>query len=400
MRKHVLTLFLVLALALSTTGAALAQELPEPFCGDLADEDCEVIQNSQAALLEVDSYTSTSELEFYLTGVPDLPVEELAFSWTQDVNIAMDPELMQEMAAFMTMPPEEMMENTEAMTNFALEFYKGLDLDADFTLTMPEEIAELLSADSPVEIPAEISLQVIMVDGFGYVNTEDLAVFEPSIADMGEWVGIDFVGLMEMGFEQSMAAQDPMQQQGMMTGFAVGSMFSSEEIRNLFEDYLVIERGNDAEVSGEDAAVFTTSFDFPGFVASEGLWNLLEENLDLINQLSETKFTAAELQQGRMALTFLGPAIFQTLNLETSQTIGLNDYYPYASEFDLSWDLSTVMQFAQSMQGGNTPRAGQAPAAEFSLTMSTTNSDFNDAPAIEAPEDAFIVPLEALENME
>src|SRR5688572_13490425 len=101
MRKHVLTVFLVFVLSLSTTGAALAQELPEPFCGDLAAEDCEILQKAQEAMLDVTSYTSRSEIEFYLAGVPDLPVDELTFSWTQAVNIAMDPELMQEMAALM-----------------------------------------------------------------------------------------------------------------------------------------------------------------------------------------------------------------------------------------------------------------------------------------------------------
>jgi hypothetical protein len=401
MHKYLLTGFLVFALVLSTAGAAFAQDLPEPFCGDLSDDDCEIIANAQEAALELSSYTSSAEFDVSVSGIPDLPADELAFQWTQDVNFAVDPDLLANMADFMTMAPEEMMDNQEEMTDVVLDFYQGLSLDADFSLTMPEEIAALLSADSLVEIPEEIAVQVVIVDGFAYVNTEDLAVFEPSLTDMGEWIGIDLVGLMEMGFEQSMAAaQDAPQQQSMMAGFAAGAMFSNEEVRNLVEEFTIVERLDDESFDDEDAAVFSTTFDFGGFVASEGLWDFVEANLDLINQVSEEQITPEQLQEVRMGAAFVGPMLFQTLDFASTQTIGLDTYYPYASELTIDWDLSTIMGFVQAMQGGDTPSGGERPDAEFNLSLSTTNSNFNDAPEIAAPEDAYIVPLEAMEGME
>lgn len=399
MRKHILMFFLIFSLLLATAGAAFAQELPEPFCGDLDDEDCEIIAKSQEAMLEVNEYTSSSELDLSITGIPDLPFEELAFNWQQDVIVAMDPELLLAIVEWQRMAPQEMMESMEELSELILQLYSTIRLDADFRLTMPEEIAALLSADSPVEIPEEIALQVIMADGFAYVNTEDLAVFEPSITEMGDWIGIDIVGAMEMALAENESQLSQADQQAMMQGFAIGSMFSSEGLSNLIEDYVVLERLDDETVGDQDAAVFSGSFDFAGFVASEGLWDFLEENLDLINQMSEQQLTTAELQQARTALTFLGPAIFQTLEFETTQTIGLDDFYTYASDLTIDWDLTTIMGFVAAMERGGPPaRAGQGSDAAFNLSISTTNADFNDAPEVEAPEDAFIIPLEAMEG--
>jgi hypothetical protein len=48
--SKLLALFTVLALVLGTFSGALAQAAPDVFCGDLAEEDCAILQESQAAM--------------------------------------------------------------------------------------------------------------------------------------------------------------------------------------------------------------------------------------------------------------------------------------------------------------------------------------------------------------
>jgi hypothetical protein len=314
----------------------------------------------------------------------------------------MDAELMAEMAKLSGMDPAELMQDMEGLADLVVNFYETLGLDMVMTLTISEEIADLISASAPFQMPEEVTLHVILLDGFAYVDTEDLAFIDPMVTSMGKWVGIDFAGLMQMGMDQAMAQQQSAEAQGMMSGMAVGSMFSSEQVNRLLEDYVAIERLEDAKVDNQDVAVFETTFDFAGFAASDGLWDFVEENIDTINTMSETKVSRSELQEARMALTFLGPALFQTLDFATTQSIGIEDFYPYAGEISMHWDLSTIMAFVAAMGSGGTPagRTSQGPKAAIIFDMSTVNGDFNDAPEIEAPEDATIIPLEALQNME
>lgn len=402
MRKNILMIALLLALFSSTTGSVFAAQqtkTPEPFCGTLAKSDCDLLKKSQAANMQVESVVTNVQIDVSVTGIPEMPVDELAFSITEDAVVMTDPELMADMAGLAGMDAAALMEDPEQLTDLLVGFYSTLGLDLALEITMSPEIAELLSADSPVAIPDEITLHVKMKDGFAYVNTEDLAVFEPAIADMGEWLGVDFAGFMEQALAQG-AMQDPAQMQGMATGMAMGSMFNSEEMRNMFEEYVLVERLKDGKAGTQNTAVFETTFDFAGFVTSEAFWDLVTENLDTINAMSETQITEEELQEAKLALTFLGPALFKDLEFATTQSIGQKDYHVYASTFDLNWDLTSILAFAEAAQsGGALPkRNANAKPAVISLTMETTNSDFNEAPEIEAPENATIIPLEALES--
>ncbi len=286
--------------------------------------------------------------------------------------------------------PEAIMKNLDDFKTTTVDFYKSLGVDATIDFTMPDEIASILSAQSGIEVPAEINLHVIMKDGFAYIATEGLAFIDPSLTDMGEWLGVDLAGAVEMGLEQSMNSNDPAQQQAMMESLGLSSMLNSEQVRGLVEEYVQVERLDDATVDNTDVAVFEHGFDFAGFLASPGFWQLIEDNLDTINAMSQTPITAEELQQARMAVTFLGPALFQGLNFKATNSIGLEDYYTYAQTVDFNWDLSGLLQMAAST-GALPP--GSPTNASSSLLVDGTNADFDAAPAIEAPADAVIIPL-------
>jgi hypothetical protein len=289
---------------------------------------------------------------------------------------------------------EAIMENMQDFADLTVEFYKTLGLDAKIDLTMPEEIAQLLSAQSGIKVPEELNLQIVLKDGFAYIGTDGLKFLDPKVTDMGDWIGVDLASAVEMGFAQSMKSTDPAQQQAMMQSMAISSMFTSEEIHKLFDEFVQVERLDDGEVNGADVAVFQNGFDFAGFLASPGFWQLIEDNLDTINAMSETPVSAEELQQARMAITFLGPALLQGLKLEATNSIGTEDYYQYAQNVDFNWDLSGLLQFATT--AGALP-AGTPTDGLVSLTVDATNADFNDAPEIATPENAQIVPLAGMQ---
>lgn len=393
MHKNLLMVLLLLALSLFSTGTALAQDLPEPFCGALAEDDCEILRQSQTAQLEVTSSTSSVEMVATVLGVPGLPAEELVFNWLQDATIHIDPEVMMEMIELQMAGPEEMIENMDALGDLTVELYRTMDLDAEVSLSLPQEIAALLSAQSGIDVPEELMMHVILKDGIGYIAAEDLAFIDPSIATMGEWFGVDIAGAVEMGFEQSMNAQNAADQQAMMQSMAIGSLLNDEEVRGLFEGFVTAERGDDGEVEGAEVAVFESGFDFAGFLSSPGFWSLIAENLDAINAMADMQLTAEELQQAQMGMTFLGPALLQGLTFNSTTSIGLDDNLPYAQTIDFAWDLSSLLAFAAST--GALP-AGSPSEAMISLEVDSVSSDYNSAPEIEAPEDAVIIPLDAM----
>lgn len=394
MRQKILLVLLVLSLFVFTAGPVLAQDMPEPFCGQLAADDCNILKMSQQAQMDVSSMTSTVDASTTVAGLPGLPADELTFSWVQDTTLSLDPDVTKKMMEMQMAGAESVMENMSDFADVTVQFYKSLGLDMQVDFTMPEEIAQLLSAQSGIQVPEELNLQVVMKDGFAYIATKGLTFIDPKVTDMGDWIGIDLASLVEMGFAQSMNSKDPAQQQAMMESMAISSMLSSDEVRSLFDEFVQVERLDDNAVDGTDVAVFQHGFDFAGFLASPGFWKLIEDNLDTINAMSETPVTAEQLQQARMALTFLGPALLQGLKLQSTNSIGLEDYYQYDQNVDFNWDLSGLLQFATT--AGALP-AGSPTDGEISLTVDATNADFNDAPEITAPENAMIVPLEAMQ---
>lgn len=399
--KKFATILLLVFLLVFSAVPAFAQDLPEPFCGDLSEDDCEILVSSQDAMVEVGSGTYNSEINFMVAGIPGLPVEELAFDLTQDATYSLDPELVAQLAEMQAMAPEEMMEDMEAMFDLLLEVYATLGYAGDMNLTMPEDVAALLSAQANVPIPEEIHLQVRVVDGYGYLNLEDLAAFAPEADGLEGWAGIDILSLMKMGLQESMqqGAMDSAQM-GPMASFGVGNFLTSDEGRAMIEPYISVERLRDTDIEGQDAAVFQSTFNVGTFVASPLFRDLIISQLDTINQLSETQLTEQEVTEALTMLSFVGPMLFTGLDFHTAQTIGLEDFYVYQNEFVFNWDLSSLVAVARMVDsdgamGLSAMMGDVSPVINFEVL--TDASEHDSAAEITAPEDAQIIPLEALQ---
>lgn len=402
LKKSVLVVGLVFLLLCSAV-PAFAQDLPEPFCGDLAADDCDILASAQEAALEVGSGVYNSEVNFQLAGVPGLPVEEVAFNLTTDASYALDPALTAELAAMQTMSAEEMAENMEEMVDLLLNVYASLSYDGEVNLTLPEDIAALLSAQVGTAIPEEIRLQIRVVDGYGYLNLEDLVAFAPpeQAEQLKGWAGIDLLTLMKAGLQQEMqsGAMDSAQM-GSMAGFGVGNFLNSEEGRAMIEPYLIVSRDRDDTVGDQDVAVFTHKVDVGKFVGSPLFRDLVISQLDVINQAADTSLTEQEVTEMLTMLTFVGPMLFTGLDFHTTQAIGLEDFYAYRSDFVFNWDLSSLVGVAKMVdsdgQMGLSAMMGDV-APVINLEVATDASDHNNAPEISAPEDAQIIPLESLQ---
>lgn len=400
LKKSALIIVLVFLLLCSAV-PAFAQDLPEPFCGSLSEDDCSVLASSQETMLGVGSGVYNSEINFLLAGVPGLPVEEIAFNVTQDATYALDPELTAQLAEMQMMSAEEMASNMEEMMNLLLEVYGSLSYEGEMNLTMAEDVAALLSAQANAPIPTEIRLQIRIVDGYGYINLEDLAAFAPEQEGLEGWAGIDILSMMKMGLQEGMqqGAMDS-SQMGPMAGFGIGNFLNSEEGRATIEPFIGVERARDDTVGDQAVAVYRNTFNMGSFVGSPLFRDLVISQLATINQLAETQLTEQEVTESLTMLSFVGPMLFTGLDFHTAQAIGLEDFLVYQNEFVFDWDLSSLIGVAKMVDSdgamGLSTMMGDA-APMINLEIVTDASDHNNAPEITAPEDAQIIPLEALQ---
>ncbi len=388
-RKMVMTLGLLLLLLAASVAPAFAQ-MPEPFCGDLSDDDCAILMDSQDASLEVESSSSSLNVDILIAGIPGLPADELAFNYMQDSTVALDPELAMAIVEMQQMAPDELMDNMDAMVEMLLDLYGNIAIDTAVSFTMPQEIADAASADSGIEVPTTLSAMLRMVDGYGYANVDELAAQIPELAGVSGWYGIDVVSLMQASFEQSMAnANAGPDMAASMTGFGLTSFLNSQEGRDMLADYIEVERVADSTIDGQDIAVFQTTFDFGRFVGSPAFAELLVSQRALINQALDMDLSEADLTEALSLLPMFGPMLFTGLNFEIMQGIGLEDFYVHDSSLIFHWDLSSLIAVARMADASLEIPDGIAPVINFDVTSSA--ADFNAIDAIEAPEGAMIV---------
>jgi hypothetical protein len=392
-RKLVMTLGLLLLLFAASVAPAFAQ-MPEPFCGDLSDDDCAILIDAQDASMEVESSTSSIDVDILIAGIPGLPADELAFNYMQDSSVALDPALAMAIMEMQQMPPEELMDSMDDMVETLLDLYANLALDTEISFTMPQEIADAASAEAGIEIPTTLSAMLRMVDGYGYANIDELAAEIPELAGVSGWYGVDILSLMEMSFEESMAtANSGSDMAASMTGFGLTSFFNSQEGRDMLAEYIEVERADDATIDGQEAAVFLTTFDFGRFVGSPAFAELLISQRELLNESMEMELSEEELGEMLSLLPMFGPMLFTGLDFEIMQTIGLDDFYVYDSELIFNWDLSSIIAVVRMADASIELPEGIAPVINFNVTSSA--GDYNAIDEIAAPEGAMIVDLMA-----
>ena len=399
MRKSVMpvmTIVMLLVLIVASAVPAFAQDMPAPFCGDLSDEDCAILSDSQDASLAVESFSNLVDVNIYFAGVPGLPADELAFNYNQEGTYSLDPALAQQIMEMQMQDPAALMEDMDAMVEVLLDLYANLALNTAVSFTMPQEIADLVSEQAGVTIPTTVSAEAIMADGYGYGNIDDLAAEIEELGAVSGWYGLDIVSLMQMGFEQSMAQADQSgNMAASMTGYGMTNFLNTEEGRAMIEEYVTVERGDDETVGDMDVAVFSSSFDFGRFLGSPAFAEMLISQLDTINQLAETDLTEDQLSQVLTMMPMFGPMLFTGLDFEITRRIDLESSQVVESELLFDWDLSSLIAVAKMVDASLELPEGLSPV----ITIDVVNNvaDFDDIDEIAAPADAVIIPLESMQ---
>lgn len=376
-------------------GSAFAyQEGPTVACGDLSDEDCAFLQESAAAMQLLESHTAQVELAMSLTDLPSLP-PELAFSLSTDSILYSDPELAAQMMAVDEMSAEELAENLVDVLDLVTEIYFSVAFDVILDLELSGDMADLLSAQAQAPIPQGLTLPFRLVDGYLYLNVDDLAAAFGAGQEVQGWLGVDVGTAMADAMQQAIAQMETgaMPANPAAAGFGAAGMQQNKEVQEAIDAYTLVERLEDGEVDGVAVAQFRYEFDLAGFLADPAFAEFASDQLKMMAATDPNmQMSEQDLQTFTTMLPMMAPMLLSGFQMETTSAIGLEDAYVYATETHVDWNLAPIVAMA-AMGEGISLEPGAAPAYTFHVMA--TNADFNAAPPVEAPDDAIIIPLEA-----
>jgi len=389
MRSKMLGLLVVLALVLGTFGTAFAQdEMPAPFCGDLSEEDCTLLKDAQAAMMEVSSYKASATYDASVAGIPGLPADEVNVNVGVDGSFAMDEAAM---AAAQGLVGKDQQAVTAALAEDAqplVDLLNGWKVDGTINVDMTPELADVLTAQAGIPIPATFAVGLILADGVLYA---DLGAFKDLGAPEG-WIGIPVGELLQAQvdagvFAQAAAQMDPANlDPATAASLGVSSMMLNPQ---QFEQFMTVERSE----GDNGAAVFTTSLDVASLVASPEFADMIKGLADA-GAFAESGLTSAEIEANLPMLGMMAPMIFADLKIGSSVTIDPENNYVTNSTSEFSWDLSGLLQMA-AMSGQLPSELDASAPMAISFTTNVDNSDFDVPQEIEAPADAMMLPAEA-----
>lgn len=365
-------LLLVLVAMLLVSGSVLAQDVaPEVYCGDLAEEDCAVLVQSQAAMTELSAVAFDLQIDVSVTGVPDMD-GPVVFALTSDGAYSGDPEMF----AMMSSPDMAAMQDPVAALTMVVEALRAFDADLSFTLSLP---SQLVAEDE--DIPESITLELLFVDGLGYVNLEPLApLFENGSSQVPSqgWLGLDVASMIEAVIEQNPDMFEDMEMFGVDA-----SMYGQFSDPMAFAQYATITRTDDG--SG-DTATFDTTFDFAGLVQDPEFQALLEQQIESQGGDVDDEDFQAGLSASQMMLA--------NSVLTATSTIDLTTGYQTSATLSMVIDTTELLAVAAE-ESDDVPEVPPVITFDFALNL----SQFNDVAEIIAPEGAVVIPFESMLGM-
>jgi hypothetical protein len=372
---------LLLVLLLMVSGPTFAQNIGD-FCGDLPEADCTLLTESQTAMMEVSSAAAQFDMSFSVSNIPDAPFDSLDFSLNGDGSFAVDPALMEMMHSIQD-DPSALFSNPEAFSEWFTSFLNGVSGDLNLTLTIPADLAETFSSED-MTIPETVSIGLRLVDGVGYINLEDIAALMPDQGIPAGWIGVDLSDAWELAMKDA-----DFNQLSEMDPDAFQSYMGSFQDPEFMAEFMTIERLEDTEVAGQQAAVFLYTFDYGALFQSETFQNMMRAQMEAAAEMSGEELDEDAQAEMEEAMSMMGP-MFEDINLELRQVIGLDDKYIHSTEFHMDWDMSAMMAMMEPDSDGAAPT--------FVFDMTITSSDFNSAPEVTAPEDATLIPLNSMSS--
>jgi hypothetical protein len=397
MRKFVYSLLCALLLTSSLVAPALAQDspfAPPVICGDLDAADCSILEDSAAAMQGVTAYAFDIEYKTFVTGLPEMEIESVEITFGATGMMEIDPDVvaaMQELtAASMSGDADTVAAAMEEMTAILLDFYAGVNFDGEVYFSVPEELAAILSEDSDVPMPPDLTFAFRIIDGMFYMQISEFKEFAPDLEEFpADWIGFDLVGLMEQSMAQSEGGEFDAES---MTAGLVGTALAYQLI-DAMEPFVTVERLDDADLDGQSGAVFHSSVDMVEFFSSDAFAAFVRDGAAAIG--ADDAETTAQLDEGLTMAGFLAPMIFGGMEIDNQVTIGVDDLYQYGQDFVFRWDLSQLLGFAAMSDPSIAEALGDAePLIEFMLTAAY--DQFGAEFEFAAPDDVQIIPLDEM----
>lgn len=366
-------LMLLIAMGLLLLGIpTLAQDTPPVLCGDLSEADCAILADSAVAMRDLTSAVMAFEIEASAANLPDTQPDSLDLRLTGTGSYHLNG------TSDLFTNPNALFENPEELPQVLADLLRSISGDLTITVFFGENIIEL-AGQGGTDLPEKVGMSARLVDGFGYLNLNKLAELDTAGNLPRGWVGVDLATVIERALGDVLS-------QGM--DFSTLNMNPANPLATmeLMSSYTTIERLEDVTVNGQTAAVFQTTIDIAGLLTSDAYREML------IQQMEQTggNFSDADLD---MMIDLIG-AMYGGFVMQTTQTIGLDDFYVYQMGLNLDWpfDISAMMEAF-----GETPN--KAPAIELGLTATVDLSQFNAAPEITAPEDASVISVDEFLRM-
>lgn len=404
-----MTLFatILLSVVLWWPGGGIAQRdvppLPPPFCGELPAADCQLLTDAQELMSGVSSMNMALALDANLRGIPEIADEALAFGLNLDMTMHLDPTLNETMRTITLRPPTELLATLDEFSALVIEFYKTLGLRMEMEVALPGLLRDALVANEGVTLPERIAVNMRMVDGYAYIDMDALAANFPDLRASLEaegidgWIGVDVVKQMERELRGSVAAPDVSTLQSMQMSMAFNQLMTNAEMRSLLDPYIVVERLADEERNGAPVAVFRTTLDLGDLVSNPDFTQLLRQAADAMVAASGEEVDAQELGTGILGAQLLANILARAAEFEIVQTVGFDAPYIYDNNVFLQLDLSGLLTMA-AMSGEELPTELRGARPIFTFDMNASYSDFDAAPAVEAPENVEILPLDSMDG--
>jgi len=399
MRSKLASLALVFILLLASFSTALAQEAL--FCGDLEEADCALLTTAAVNLQSVSSYQASATYSVDLAGIPGLPDTSVAvdvegaFSYGESAQAAM--------SALAGLQTQEDLTNVLVESPEAIvDFYNGWSFDMQISASLSEALAGVLSADTGYAIPAELSVPLVLKEGVLYVDVTEIAPLLDGMQDLTGWIGFEFGPVLAAAAEQGLLANAAAQvdaEAALSSGDAAtaGALAGVALLSNpgAFEPFMSIERAEDIDLDGTEAAVFVTTLDIASLISSPEFVELVK-SLAASGALGEGAPSAADIDQALAMVGMMGPVLFQGLSAESVTAVGIEEpSYVLAQSNSFNWDLAGLLQMA-AMSGALPPEMGSTDAAAVDILAEVINSALNEPQEIEAPADALVVPAESM----
>ncbi|MEO8394398.1 MAG: hypothetical protein ABI700_15505 [Chloroflexota bacterium] len=370
---------IALLMMLCISGAAFAQTSMPVFCGDLSAADCTILTNSQSASKTLDSASFDLNVNTTISNVPDMQ-EPVVIGVTGNGSYSGLAALHNTDMSTMQTDPGAFLSNL--LANF----------DGDLTLTV--NLPPAVVAQAGANMPSSLTLQLRLVDGFGYINFDTLKAL---MSDMGGmnlsgWGGLDLASLLKAALQQMPDMFNNMSS-GMSSGMNMGSAMQQFTDPAFVGKFVTIKR---TDAGTGDTATFETTVNLSALMAQPEFQDMMRQQMQAQGQTMQ--------QQNMDQMMTMMTMMYQNLTITVTEEIGLSDSFVHSIHGAINFDTSAMMTAMGSMDSAGssiTPTPGVAkPAPVVNIDFTLTYSDFNSAPAIIAPPNAMILPWQSLIGMD